>query len=205
VRCCGLSIRKCSNALKASLSVNTFHILCSQPTIAFGIQQHTGVCCRPLSYSSVGRKLKDLHIFQAKDSKPFEIIRAIKQGNASYGRYLVRREILYAKNESFPYWRPILSAELEDQVISHVHGSLGHLGTEKCMHQISHTLHVKNLGRKARRLISRCDMCQMVKHPNRRFETESRIHMPKAAGDHCLSGAGASIIFSFAWLCLRSL
>jgi hypothetical protein len=50
---------------------------------------------------SVSRKRKDLHIFQAKDSKLSEIIRTIKQGNASIGRYLVRREILYAKNESF--------------------------------------------------------------------------------------------------------
>jgi hypothetical protein len=44
---------------------------------------------------------------------------------------------------------------------------------------------VRNLGRKVRRLISRCDICQMVKHPNRRFETESRIHMPKTAVELC--------------------
>jgi hypothetical protein len=119
--------------------------------------------------SSVGRKLKDLHTFQAKDSKLSEIIRAIKQGNTSNGRCLARREILYAKNESFPYWRLVLPAKLEDQVISYIYGSLGHLGTEKCMYQISHTFH---LGRKVRRLISRCNVCQMVKHPNRRFETE---------------------------------
>jgi hypothetical protein len=51
------------------------------------------------------------------------------------------------------------------------------------MYLISYTFHVKNLGHKVRRLISRCDVCEMVKHPNRRFETESRIHMPKAAGE----------------------
>jgi hypothetical protein len=79
--------------------------------------------------SSVGRKLKDLHIFQAKDSKLSEIIRVIKQGNASNGRYLVRREVPYAKNESFPCWRLVLPAEMEDQVISYVHRSLGHPGT----------------------------------------------------------------------------
>ena len=33
-------ILKCSNALKTSLSVNAFHILRSQPTIVFGIQQY---------------------------------------------------------------------------------------------------------------------------------------------------------------------
>ena len=79
---------------------------------------------------SVGRKLKDLHIFQAKDPKFSELIGAVKQEGASNERYLVRREILYAKNESFPYYRPVLPAELEDQVIIYVHKSLGHLGAE---------------------------------------------------------------------------
>jgi len=78
-----------------------------------------------------------------------------------------------------------LPAELEDQVKSYVNTSLGHLGTEKCMCQISRTFHVKNLGRKVRRLISRCDICQRVKHPNRMFETDSRSHRPKAAGELC--------------------
>jgi hypothetical protein len=161
--------------------------------------------------SSVGRKLKDLHIFQARYSKLSEIIRAIKQGNASNGRYLVRREIFYAKNESFPYWRPVLPAELEDQVISYAHGSLGHLGTEKCMYQISHTFRVKNLGRKVRRLTPRCDICQIVKHPNRRFETEIRSHMPKASGElravdfYGSLPTGRGGVRYFAWMCLRSL
>ena len=45
---------------------------------------------------------------------------------------------------------------------------------------------MKSLGRKVRRLISRCDVCHMVKHPNRRFETESRIRIPKTAGELCM-------------------
>ena len=51
---------------------------------------------------SAGRKLKGLHIFQARYPKLSELIRAVKQEGASNERYLVRREILYAKNESFP-------------------------------------------------------------------------------------------------------
>ena len=54
------------------------------------------------------------------------------------------------------------------------------------MYQNSHTFHVKNLGRKVRRLISHCDICRRVKHPNRRFEKESRSHIPKAAGELCV-------------------
>jgi len=47
--------------------------------------------------SSVGSKLRDLHIFQDKDPKGSDIIRAIYQQDAPNGRYLVRTEVLYAK------------------------------------------------------------------------------------------------------------
>ena len=56
------------------------------------------------------------------------------------------------KLKQYPFWKPVLPAELKDQVKSYVHTSLGYLGPEKCMCQISHTFHVKNIGRKLRRL-----------------------------------------------------
>jgi len=43
----------------------------------------------------------------------------------------------------------------------------------------------QNLSRKIRRLISRCSVYRMVKHPTRRFETECRSHIPKAVGEIC--------------------
>ena len=51
------------------------------------------------------------------------------------------------------------------------------------MYQISQTFHVKYLGRKARKLVSRCYICQRVKHSNIRFETGSRSHTPKSVGE----------------------
>jgi len=78
-----------------------------------------------------------------------------------------------------------LPAEKEEQVKSYVHASLGLLGREKFMYQISHIFHVKNLGRKVQRLISRCDICQRVKHLNRMFEADSMSHMPKATRELC--------------------
>jgi len=96
-----------------------------------------------------------------------------------------------------------LPAELEDHVIHHVHTLLVHLETEKSVFHISQTFHLKNLSRTVRKLISRCSVCRMVKHPTRRFETECRHHIPKAVGEICvldymdyrLAGAEASIIF----------
>ena len=101
--CCGLEFQ--------FLSVPTYSRLPSRSTCSTFYAPNPPL---PLEYNSilvspvdlgvdslVGHKLKDLHIFEAKDSKLSEIIWASKQGNASNGRYLVRREILYAKNESF--------------------------------------------------------------------------------------------------------
>jgi hypothetical protein len=115
-------------------------------------------------------------------------MQTVKQHNSLYSRYLVRREILYAKDKNAPYSRPLLPTELEDQVIRYVHTSLGHLETEKCMFHISHTFHLTNLSSKVRKLISRYSVCRMVKHPTRRFETECRNHIPRAVGDICTVG-----------------
>jgi hypothetical protein len=135
--------------------------------------------------SSVGKKIKDLATYQNRDPRISDLMRTVKQQSTSEGKYLILRDVLYSKDKNFPYWRPVLPAELEDAVIQFVHTSLGHLGTEERVYQISHTCHVRNLGWKVRKLIPHCDICQRVKHPNRRFETEWRSHMPKTAGDLC--------------------
>jgi len=76
----------------------------------------------------------------------------------------------------------MLPSSLENKVIKFVHLSLGHAGSEKCAAEIAHTFYVKNLGKKARKILS-CDFCQRVKHPNRSYEIESRSHLPKQPGD----------------------
>jgi len=78
-----------------------------------------------------------------------------------------------------------LPSSLENKVIKFVHLSLGHAGSEKCIVEIAHTFYVKNFGRKARKILSCCDVCQRVKHPNRSYEIESRIHLPKKPGNLC--------------------
>jgi hypothetical protein len=71
--------------------------------------------------SSAVRKLRELDVIQARDPKISETIRAVRQGEIPEGRYLVRHDTLYARDRHFPYWRPVLPTEMENQVINYVH------------------------------------------------------------------------------------
>ena len=102
------------------------------------------------------------------------------------GRYAILDGVIHCKNhKGYSFWRPMLPFNLENKVVKFVHLSLGHAGSEKCIAEIAHTFYVKNLGRKVRKILSCCDVCQQVKHPNRSYETESRSHLPKKPGDLC--------------------
>jgi hypothetical protein len=136
---------------------------------------------------SVERYLGDLSKYQAADKKIQELIQAVKQNEVNPGeRFLVKDGVLFIKdNLKYPYWRPILPAELEIPVIRFVHTSLGHLGVEKCLLQLASTFYVKSLGRKVRKFISQCHICQKVKHPNRSYDTENVSHLPSKPGELC--------------------
>jgi hypothetical protein len=99
---------------------------------------------------------------------------------------MVQNEILYSKDShKYPYWRPVLPTDREIPVIRYVRTSLGHLGTEKCIARIANTFHIKGLGRKVRKFISRCDTCQRVKHPNRSCAVQDLSNLPRKPGDLC--------------------
>ncbi|PNF28428.1 hypothetical protein B7P43_G15944 [Cryptotermes secundus] len=51
------------------------------------------------------------------------------------------------------------------------------------MLQIAHTFHLKSLGRKVRKFVAHCDICQRVKHPNRSYEIERISHLPTRPGE----------------------
>jgi hypothetical protein len=130
--------------------------------------------------TSVGRKLKDIATYQGRDTRLQDIIEAVRRSECqTNGRYLFRNGILYCRDSrSHPYWRPVVPAELQVDLIKYVHKSVGHLEAEKCMAHIGHSFYVKSLGRKARKVIATCDTCQRVKHPNRSYAVETRSHMP---------------------------
>ena len=68
----------------------------------------------------------------------------------------------------------MLPSTLDNLVIKYVHTTLGHLGVDKYMDQVAHSFHIKNLGRKIRKYIARCDTCQRVKYPNKSYTTQER-------------------------------
>jgi transposase InsO family protein len=51
------------------------------------------------------------------------------------------------------------------------------------MLQIAQTFHLKSLGRKVRKYVAHCDICQRVKHPNRAYEIEKLSHLPTRPGE----------------------
>ena len=82
-------------------------------------------------------------------------------------------------------WKVMLPSCLEQKVLEYAHASLGHLGVDKCMNQIGQSLHMKNLGRKIRKFIACCDLCQRAKHPIQSYTTEEKHHLPKKPGNLC--------------------
>ena len=77
----------------------------------------------------------------------------------------------------------MVPSQLEHRVIRYVHTLLGHQGTDKCMLQIEQSFHLKSLGRKVRKYVAHCDICQRAKHPNRAYEIEKLSHLPKKPGE----------------------
>jgi hypothetical protein len=131
---------------------------------------------------------KDLAAHQ--DDDPYTKVlkeRIINQSaEAQDGRYAILDGVVHGKNhKGYPFWRPLLPSSLENKIIKFVHLSLVHAGSEKCIAEIAHTFYIKNLGRKVRKVLSCCDVCQRVKHPNRAYEIESRIHLPTKPGEIC--------------------
>jgi hypothetical protein len=131
------------------------------------------------------KDLKDLAKHQLEDPQVREIRQSVEAGVPSRAdRFMIKDDVLYHKDDrSHPYWRPVLPRNLEYRIISYVHALLGHQGTDKCMYHLSYSFYIKNLGRKVRKQISHCDICQRVKHPNRAYEIGPRSHLPTKPGE----------------------
>jgi hypothetical protein len=127
--------------------------------------------------------LKDLSVQQTQDPRIEEIKQKLAHTTKPLDScYKVGGEILFCKDEKFRnYWRPYLPSHLEPQIIKYVHHALGHACTDKTLAQIAHSFYMRNLGRKVRKFMASCPICQKVKHPNRSYDTEIRSHIPKSS------------------------
>jgi transposase InsO family protein len=131
------------------------------------------------------KELASLSEHQLADPTLREIRQELERDPSKYTeRYMIRDHVLYRKdNRTHPYWRAMLPRQLEYRVINYVHTLLGHQGTDKCMYQISQSFYLKSLGRKMRKYVAHCDVCQRAKHPNRAYEMEKLSHLPTAPGE----------------------
>jgi hypothetical protein len=100
-------------------------------------------------------------------------------------KYVINSDILYCEGDKEGQnWKAVLLECLEQKVMKFVHTSLGHLRSDKCYAEIKDTFYFRNLGRKLRKFITACDLCQQAKHMNRAYDVAER-HLPKRPGEMC--------------------
>jgi hypothetical protein len=114
--------------------------------------------------------IKDIENLQVQDgdAELRTIPQKVRGGNESLkSRFLIHAGLLYTNDsKDGPHWKVCVPRELEDKIMNYVHLSSGHAGSDKCIRIINGVFHLKNLGRKARKLLALCETCQKVKHPN---------------------------------------
>jgi hypothetical protein len=135
--------------------------------------------------NTLRKELKELAKHQLEDVTLVKIRQQLMNNSlALKEKYLVRDDILYFQDKiRYPYWRPMIPKDLEYKIIKYVHTYCGHQGTDKCMNHITYSFYIKNIGRKVRKYVSHCDICQQVKHPNRAYDVEIKSHLPKKPGE----------------------
>jgi hypothetical protein len=136
---------------------------------------------------TIRKELGDLAALQDTDQRIAAIKGKVTAGpTTTQQKYLLLDNVIYCKGDKDrTRWKPMLPACLEAKVLRFVHHSLGHLGVDKCLEEIRYMFQVKNLGRKLRKFIASCDVCQRVKHPNRSITIEEKHHFPTRPGDVC--------------------
>jgi hypothetical protein len=133
------------------------------------------------------KELQTLATLQEADEK-LAVIRAkvTSLPSTDKDKYKLQEGVLYCREGTTQHrWKAMLPAQLERKLFKYVHLSLGHVGVDKCVEEIKYVFYIKGLGRKMRKFIAYCDMCQRTKHPNRATDVEERHHFPKKPGEVC--------------------
>jgi len=120
-----------------------------------------------------------------KSDPRLRIIREKAENDPADNKYRIEEDILFRRDRLGAVWNAMFPECLEAPIFQYVHMSLGHSGVDKCVCEINQFFHLKNGGRKVRRLIASCDICQRVKHPNMSLDIEERSHVPSKPGELC--------------------
>jgi len=103
-------------------------------------------------------------------------------------KYVINNDVLYCKGDKDKEgqsWKAVLLECLEQKVMKFVDTCMGHLASDKCYAEIKDTFYFRNLGRKLRKFITACDLCQQAKHMNRAYDVAERHLLPKRSGEMC--------------------
>ncbi|PNF15931.1 hypothetical protein B7P43_G07481 [Cryptotermes secundus] len=133
---------------------------------------------------SIRKDIKNLATLQDGDAELRAVRQGVNEGDESLkDRFLIHEGLLYfADSKEGLRWKVCVPRELEDRIIKYAHLSNGHAGSDKCVRIINGMFRLKNLGRKVRKLLEICETCQKVKHPNWKYDVESRPHLPERKG-----------------------
>jgi hypothetical protein len=156
-------IKGIDNTLADILSHNLPHV--NNPATT-NLRQRDQIMVRAIDLNidnSVKRELKNLAMLQNTDPR----LQAIKEGLTTRStktrkyEYILNSDVLCCKGDKEGQnWKAMLPECLEQKVMKFVHTSLGHLGSDKYYAEIKDTFHFRNLGRKLKKFIAACDLCQ---------------------------------------------
>ena len=136
--------------------------------------------------NSVCKDLKNLGKLQDTDPRLKGLKDKTSENTSAPGaKIILKGNVLFCRRDSIDKWKAMLPVCLEQKVTEYAHVSLGHLGVDKCMNQIGQSLYMKNLGRKIRKFIACCELCQRAKHPTQSYTIEEKHHLPTKPGDLC--------------------
>ena len=140
-----------------------------------GARDYTIMRVETRKSNDVVRKLKGLARLQAADPTLNNLLSPAKpisqcDLNEVYG---VKDQILYKLvGRDDKMWRAYIPISIEDDVIRMYHESLGHSGADRVCLTIEQDFYIKKLGKKVRKIVSNCELCQKAKPMNVKFDIE---------------------------------
>ena len=107
-------------------------------------------------------------------------------------KYAIKDNVLYKLcGREHIAWKTCIPSSMETDLIQSFHTGLAHSGVERTVLTMSEHLYVKQLGRKARKLIAKCELCQKAKELNIRYDVDFHsVLREKALELVCIDGHG---------------
>ena len=140
-----------------------------------GVRDYTIMRVETRKSNDLIRKLKDLATLQVADPVLNILLSTAKQiSQCSLDEvYGVKDKILYKlTGRDDKIWRACIPISIENDVIRMYHESLGHSGVDRVCLTIERDFFIKKLGKKTRRIISGCELCQKAKPMNIKYDIE---------------------------------